>query len=261
MYPVETLRRKVSELEAAVAQVLAKPRKTAVHALRKATRKVEAQLNVIALLERQEQGFRAVRKPARKVSKQLKRIRRAAGAVRDLDVQRKLTKEAATGSRGRVQEEARTLRRKLKVEREAEGEALLGELKAHALALEPRLEELMHVLEPVARVGLSPRDLEVLAREFYQAGRLLAGREKDRAEQMHGVRKAAKVARYMAEDGAPARTVEEFEAMQESGGQWHDWLLLHETSRERLGRGSALAGLLKQKESDAKGKFEKLLAE
>ena len=49
-YPVESLRRQVSELESAVAQVLAKPRKKAVHALRKATRKVEAQLRVIALL-------------------------------------------------------------------------------------------------------------------------------------------------------------------------------------------------------------------
>lgn len=58
------------------------------HKLRTETRRVEAQ---ISLLE-QLRGLPGFRKEAERVHRQLKKLRRAAGRVRDLDIQQTLLK-------------------------------------------------------------------------------------------------------------------------------------------------------------------------
>ena len=261
-YPVEALRAQVTALEAAIARVLARPKKDAVHELRKSTRKIEAQLAVIAELAQQEPGFKAITQPAKRVAKLLGKLRKAAGRVRDLDVQRKLAKEEIErGTTKKIRKEAKELRRELKAERAVGAEALIEALKAHALKLEPELERLVEELEPVAKVGLSAVELEVLTRGWYQKRRGKAEREDRPAEQMHGVRKAAKLARYMVEDGGvAARVVKEFEALQEAGGRWHDSLTLRELARARLGKQSGLAELLEQRENATRSEFREMLA-
>jgi CHAD domain-containing protein len=260
-YPVGTLRAQVTGLDTAIAQVLARPKKDAVHGLRKATRKVEAQLEVIAALGRQEALFEAAGKPAKKVRKLLGTVRKAAGKVRDLDVQRRLAKEMTdTGTSKKIRKEAKELRRQLKTEREQEAEMLVAMLERHALKLEPRLERLLQELEPAAHVGMSAKELEVLTRGFYAARRESAEREKQPVDRMHGVRKAAKLARYMVEDGVAPRVVDEYEAVQESGGHWHDVLTLRDIAEERLGRGADLTTLLATRESEARREFEEMLA-
>ena len=259
-YPVATLSALVTSLDLAIARVLAKPKKDAVHELRKATRRIEAQLQVMAALGVQEPVFAAVAKPARRVAKLLKRVRQAAGAVRDLDVQRKLMKGLRENETDiEVRQQAKELRREWKPERKREAETLVGVLEEHALELEPRLERLLEVLDPAAKVGVSPKELEVLTRDFYGKRHRQATGGGGKAEQMHGVRKAAKLARYMAEDGAPERVVHDFETRQETGGRWHDALTLRDEARRRLGRRSRLAKLLSERESEARAEFTQML--
>jgi len=255
-YPVESLRAQATALEKAIALVLARPKQDAVHGLRKCTRKIEAQLAVMTALAPQEPGFKAISERAKRLSRQLARVRRAAGKVRDLDVQRKLANDTldAGATRG-VRKEVKELRRELKAEREQEAQRLAKLLEDHALKLEPRLERLLEELEPMAEVGLSAIDLEVLTRAYFDRRRAKADRETPGVKQMHGIRKAAKLARYMAEDGLAARVVHEFAEVQESGGRWHDALVLRNLARQRLGRRSGLAKLLEDRETGARSEF------
>lgn len=84
-YPVRVLRAHVTELEAALAVCLAEPAARAVHRLRTGTRRVEAQLLLLALLP----GLPEHRRETARLGRELRRLRRAAGEVRDLDVHRK----------------------------------------------------------------------------------------------------------------------------------------------------------------------------
>jgi CHAD domain-containing protein len=261
-FPVQSLRKHVSALEAAAAQVLAKPRKEAVHRLRIAARRIEALLEVIATLGRKEPGFAEVERPAAKVKELLAAVRRAAGSVRDLDVQRRLAKEVAEGgATKKIRSEAKALRKQLGRDRDSDAKTLVTMLEAHALELEPRLEELMKALEPVTQVGLSPVELEVLVRDWYKRRRGKAASKRKAVDQMHGTRKAAKLARYMAENGLAARVVKEFETVQETGGRWHDTMTLRDTARERVGKRSGLAEAMERREADARNEFVKLVAE
>jgi len=209
-------------------------------------------------LGRQEPGFRVSEKPVKKL---LDGVRRAAGRVRDLDVQRRLAKECvASGATKKLRREVKELREQLKEERGLEAESLLEILEEHGLKLEPRLETLMGELEPAAAVGMSAVDLEVLTRGWYQSRRSEAERETKPNDRLHGIRKAAKLARYMAENSLAARVVDEFEALQEAGGRWHDCLGLQKAARRRLGKRSGLAAVLKEREAEARSRFQGLLS-
>jgi CHAD domain-containing protein len=84
--PVQVLREHTRALEAALSVCLADPGHKAVHRLRTETRRVEAQL----VLLQQMAAIPEHRDEATALLKELKRLRRAAGEVRDLDVQRKM---------------------------------------------------------------------------------------------------------------------------------------------------------------------------
>ena len=146
-------------------------------------------------------------------------------------------------------------------DRTVEAKELVTMLEAHALELEPGLEELMKALEPAAEVGLSQVELEVLVQDWYKRKRGKADLKRRPADQMHGTRKAAKLARYMAENGLEARVVKMFETVQETGGRWHDTLTLRDTARKRVGKRSGLAELMEEREAKARNEFVKLVAE
>jgi len=167
-YPVATLRTQVTALEAAIAQVLAKPRKEAVHELRKATRQIEAQLELIGSLAARNAKYHAAVRGAKRVTKELGRVRRSAGEVRDLDVQRALTKDTIANEVGsKVRREGKDLRRSLKQERTEAAASLVKTLERHALKLEPQLEELLAQMEPLAGVRLSGPQLEKATLAWY----------------------------------------------------------------------------------------------
>ncbi len=242
----------ITALESAINRVLLKPRKEAVHRLRTSARRVEAQL---ALLEELLGGERAYRRPAkalRKVSKLLQKLRRAAGRVRDLDVQRTLAKEAVKSTRSEaMRRESQTLRQELKHRREMEAELLVATLKEHALELESRLEALVQALQPVASAQVRGSNLVGMVRVWYESRRTEAEQARDPDDRMHGIRKAAKLARYMAEQAHSAPVAREFERLQESGGPWHDALTLRDVARRTLGGKSGLAKMFA-------GRLEKL---
>ena len=85
-HPVRTLRELVTSLGAAITLVLADPKPRSIHDLRTGTRRIEAQLELLALLP----DLPRHAKPAKKAGKLLRKVRRAAGSVRDLDVQRNI---------------------------------------------------------------------------------------------------------------------------------------------------------------------------
>jgi CHAD domain-containing protein len=87
--PVEELRKQAGRLEAALSVGVATPTTKAVHELRSSTRRVEAQLELLATVK----GLPPYRPAARKVSRRLEKLRRVAGRVRDCDVQDKLLKD------------------------------------------------------------------------------------------------------------------------------------------------------------------------
>ena len=61
---------------------------------------------------------------------------------------------------------------------------------------------------------------------------------------LHTLRKSAKLCRYIAEsapdDAVLRQTAERFEAVQEAGGKWHDWLLLTQIAGRFHGRKTEL---------------------
>ena len=260
-YPVANLRGEVSALETVMAQVMARPRKEAVHRLRSTTRRIEAHLEAVEELARQEPGFRVASEDLRRVRKLLHRVRRGAGRVRDLDVARELAKMFAAGEAApEIRRQAEDLREQLKGERRRESRDLVALLKGRGLKLQPSLEQLLISLEPVAEVGMSAVELEVLTRGWYERQMKVMRTEKMRVDGLHWIRKSAKLARYMAETGLAARVVREFATVQAAGGEWHDYLNLLDLAEERLGKRSELAVLLEGRETAARSAFEALIA-
>jgi CHAD domain-containing protein len=229
-HPVLTLRDLVTDLEAVITLTLADPKRKPVHRLRTTIRRIEAQLELLALLSDLPEHAKLENK-ARKL---LRKFRRAAGRVRDLDVQRDLTQSKS--------HEAHELRRMFKEQRGEAAESLLHIVHKHQSKLTRALESLLKALEPAESVTIPATQLKRLTLNWY-ASHVPATPQRDH-RQLHDIRKAAKLARYIAESaGAPATTrlARSFESLQQSGGDWHDWLTLSRIARRELGPASTLA--------------------
>ena len=245
--PLQVLRENVTALEAAVLNCLSKPRKKSVHQLRTATRRIEAQLELLSLFDH----LPANSKPRDKALRLLKQLRRAAGQVRDVDVQRDLIAEEASPKRHpdkKLLTEARDLRRTLKRKRDAEADALLKLLKKRETKFGDVFRDLLDSLQPAESLALTEPQLITVVNDWYtqqrghQPGDTPPERDTDR---LHSIRKDAKLARYLAESAPESATTArqiaaQFEALQEAGGQWHDFLLLCEVSRDHLGKSAQL---------------------
>lgn len=238
IYPVQTLRERCTALEAAIALVLVKPRQKPVHQLRIGTRKVEAQLELLSQLALSEPALRAVRESSKRIRKLLAEVRKAAGKVRDLDVQRELIRGAAEEDvKKRIRRDAKQLRRSLKVERAEAADRLLAELRGHAWKLGPKLEKMLESMEPAVALKVPPSLVTKLVRQWYVAR--TAGEDGSQAK-LHDVRKAAKLARYMVECGVDTALAGEYENVQNIGGGWHDALKLRRTAYDNLGKHAEL---------------------
>ncbi len=229
-HPVRTLRELITSLEAAITLTLADPKPRPVHHLRTSTRRIEAQLELLALLP----DLPRHDKPARKARKRLRKLRRAAGRVRDLDVQRDLI-QSKSG-------EADQLRSLFKQQREQAAEKLLITIHKHQAKLARALEVTLEALAPAESLTLSAEHLATLALDWYAHNAPTTAKQNHR--QLHGIRKAAKLARYISESVASTATrslARTFESLQQSGGDWHDWLTLSDIAHQELGDSSRLA--------------------
>lgn len=227
-HPVRTLRELVTSLEAAITLALADPAPQAVHKLRTTSRRIEAQLELLALLL----DLPGHAKPAKTVHKLLRKLRRAAGRVRDLDVQFDLVPFQS--------DEANHLRSLFKRRRKRAAKELLAAIDQRQTKLTRALEALLEALAPAESLTLPAARLEQLILDWY--ARRAPATAKQNHRQLHDTRKAAKLARYMAESARSTRTVARtFESLQQSGGDWHDWLTLADIAQHELGDSSPLA--------------------
>jgi CHAD domain-containing protein len=269
--PLKALKEQVVALDAAMLVAVTATEVGAVHKLRTTTRRVEAQLRLMELVSG---GDKPLPLPphadeADAVRRRLGKVRRAAGAVRDLDVQTGIIALDAPqkntvhkGSPGDIaRREAKALRKHLESEREHEAARLVLVLKAEEQKLAASLRALEQALKPagrgsVAQSTLAERIDHWFSRETKALLRRPASKQETAEESLrlaveglgedglHTLRKAAKQCRYMAEsapEGSPAQAMaERFEAMQEAGGHWHDWLLLEQLSRRFHGKKAEL---------------------
>ncbi len=233
--PLETLRKHLTELEAAILLCLDNPTKKPVHRLRTMTRRVEAQLTLLASLR--VPGIHG--EEARQVGRLLKKLRRAAGKVRDLDVQDDLIAE---NTPPKAREDAAKLRDKFQQQRnKAAGQLQKGLQKYHA-KLTGTLESLFQTLETEQPPVLTSTELSRLTTHWFASN---APAPTGDNEGLHTIRKTAKIARYLAENApkqarVPRKLANEFESLQQIGGEWHDWLILSEIARDETGESSPL---------------------
>ncbi|MCU1319127.1 MAG: domain containing protein [Edaphobacter sp.] len=237
--PIQTLRDHVTHLEAAITLCRADPKPKPVHLLRTTTRRIEAQLTLLSLLPH----LPPHRKEAKKAQRLLKELRRAAGQVRDLDVQRDLIKDKTSAD---TRQDSLQLRKALKHQRTQAEADLIDTLDKHQAKLALTLESLLKALAPAERLSLPPTQLTHLTQSWFTRN---IPSTYDDPDQLHAIRKTAKLARYIAET-APnsARTARKvaasFESLQQSGGEWHDWLILADIAQDHLGKSSPLTQTL-----------------
>lgn len=231
------------------------PRKHAVHQLRTMVRRLEAQM---ALLE-QLAALKESGDQAETLRKQLRKLRQAAGKVRDLDVLRELLKSHT----GLPKKAATTLRDKLKRKREVKAVALQQKLIERLPKVAAQLEGLVQAIGTAN--GLVLPDLKLLSTvERWADARIeSASPHLFDDDELHDARKVAKSARYMAESGTPSpktrALAKHYEQLQEAGGQWHDWAELESVARQYFGKKHALTRAAGEHCSEARATYINLL--
>jgi CHAD domain-containing protein len=247
VHPITTLRDAATSLEASILLCLAVPKKETVHRLRTLTRRIEAQLELLAMLP----GLPHHEEQARNTARLLKKLRHAAGQVRDIDVQRDLIRnQAAASTNGAahpshgLRHQARHLSTTLKHQRDEAEAHLLRLLHKQRMQLPLAFEELLKTLAPAESLTLTEPHLTTLVLDIYHNSHAPSAIPQDTAA-LHEIRKRAKLARYLAES-APAsaaarRLASRFERLQQAGGQWHDWLILTDIATREFGDSAPLA--------------------
>jgi CHAD domain-containing protein len=220
----------------------------AVHAVRTGTRRLEALLSKVAEDHPQATGLQGALKGA---FKELGRVRKAAGAVRDLDVQMKLADEVADELRLRrrgavrdaITEERERLDRYLRRRRKRLGADLDAELKKSELKMARSLEQIGGEIAGLTSQG--PSLLESARRWTRETAAKMGALNETN---LHEYRKRTKAARYVAEEQEGSAAARRFAAglrrVQDVIGEWHDWALLSELAAEVLGGDAGVAEAL-----------------
>jgi CHAD domain-containing protein len=249
------------------------PKVEAVHHLRTGTRRVEATLETLA----REAGARGLGKAAEEARqrwlRQLKKVRRASGTVRDLDVHRELLADnflpaekeakpdenaadappegppvASSGEVTPLVAQARSLDAWLKSQRSDAAQTLCKTLDDHAARLLDAEQEFMAAIAKSHSIQhRAHRPAARLALEDYL--RLVDAMPHLDQENLHDFRKGAKKARYVAEsddkDPAAAAMAKAIKRVQDAIGDWHDWDVVAGEAREALhGDGAVLEAQL-----------------
>lgn len=248
-HPVQVLRETTLLLGASIRACLAHAGKEPVHQLRTTTRRIEAQFLLLSMLP----SLPPHREQADKALRLLKRLRRAAAQVRDIDVHRDLVeKEAeevpdAPPPDPELQDEARRLSRELKRKRDEHADSLMRLLKKEQAEVVLAFDDLLDALAPSESIKLTQAELMALIRGWYaqHVPPQSSAATPQSAEELHEIRKLAKLARYIAESAPESalrtrRLGAKFESLQKAGGEWHDRLLLADIAAVELGKTAQL---------------------
>jgi CHAD domain-containing protein len=209
-------------LKAAIAACLKKTSPARVHHLRSTTRRIEATLQLLVL----SAGISRIDKQSKPLQRSLRKLRRAAGAVRDADVHCDLL---AAYNRT---PDAKLLREDLTALRKKAERKLIKCLEHGQKRIEVRLHNLEAGLSPALDLNLSGAKLITVTQTWFAEN--IRGLDTQHDQGLHALRKVSKTARYLAETGidaskAAATRAARYEAAQKSLGEWHDhFLLLHE---------------------------------
>jgi CHAD domain-containing protein len=238
----------VEAFHAAVAQSVQDADAEAVHRLRTGSRRLQAMVGAVL----REHPGPALQHPAKAWLRLLKQVRRAAGAVRDLDVHRKLlehwvgkdspTAEVGDGS-SPLSKQAEQLDTWLKGERKQRAQGMQRLIRKRQQALVERQAAFAAARSSAqlasARMGSvrTPRSADIVALEdFVRAADAMPTLDE---ENLHDFRKATKKARYVAESGVMGENyssvAKAMKRIQDAIGDWHDWLCLQEEAKAVLG--------------------------
>ena len=281
-------RQTIRKLAAALRENLAKcgddPDVDPVHDTRTGTRRLQAKLeNVVRELPDGAEG-EPVRTACLAMMRLLKRIRQAAGPVRDLDVHRrlleKLMKRATRPARQNgvrngepqterplipdapdiletpeaglrvtsVEQRADDLDLWLKDHRKEVADELQSEASGLVAKFDKRLADLEAALQGKWKRRVRKKAPGVVALESF--ARLATEMQLLDATNLHDFRKGAKKARYVAELAAQGDVEAEkvgttLKKLQDEIGDWHDWLVLTDEAHAALGDpATELTGLL-----------------
>jgi CHAD domain-containing protein len=204
-----------------------------VHKFRTSTRRVETVLE--DLVPQPNHG-------TKKLLRLLRRLRRKAGRVRDLDVQMALLRGLKIARQGAQKAQ---LIRALGSDRGKREKKLVGSLDKNAVReLRKRLKN--------ACVGLAiPNGMEPLALALSRFAEVARDHSPLTQKTVHEYRIVGKRARYLIElaekDPESEAVVKELKRMQDVVGNWHDWLTLTERAEELFGgvKDSALVAALR----------------
>ncbi len=251
--PSSTFEKLSIELAEALFACRADPAVRAVHSLRIAVRRIEALLHAMAEDHPQAQRLQI---KTRKALRQLKKVRRAAGPVRDLDVQRRLIAEIISkASASRSVEGQKSLGRegsRLDARLHRRRKESAAKLTSVVRKAEPKLERSLGALAETM-AGWHPLSLLNLARRLVLRSSLHL--EHASPEALHVYRKQAKAARYLAEmetTSTPAqRLAKALKRVLDAIGRWHDLLLLVEGTKAVLGKQSTLVEAIRKERERA----------
>ncbi|MEO6029039.1 MAG: CHAD domain-containing protein [Candidatus Binatia bacterium] len=218
----DPLAARAEELVGRIKEVAAKPKPRAVHQLRTTIRRVETLISAS-----EAEPSRA----ARKLQKQLDRIRQRAGKVRDADVHLTALATLARMSNPESFAEIRSALEKSRMKREKKLRRVLDDERDRGI-----VKRLRRV------VGRAVGDVTVLvgdvARVLVRFDHALTAATPLGATSLHAFRIETKRLRYLAEV-APgpeaARAVKQLKRVQDAIGAWHDWLTLAERAARALG--------------------------
>lgn len=244
--PVTVFLQQSATLKAAIDDCLKDSKPKPVHKLRTSTRRIEATLELLTVSTDLH-----IDREARPLRKALRQLRRAAGAVRDLDVHRNLLKTCKrTADTKRLDDE-------LSTSREKAARKLAQALESHQKKIRKSLSTLEVALKPALDFDLSGKELTNLTKGWFAKSACSLDPEHD--DQLHSIRKAGKTARYIAETGAEtskaaAALAARFERAQQTLGSWHDYLLLLDEAQTSLPKESSTTEQIYKKTTDLRQK-------
>jgi len=251
--PVLTFLRHSLLLKAKMAECLDEPKPKAVHQLRSSARRIEATLELLVATA----DLPSVPKKSKELRQSLRKIRRASGKVRDIDVHRSLLVPYKTIADAALMEKFLNTARKTKVRK------LQRRIVEDQEDILRALDQLETAIASVADVNQSGGNLVQAAQSWLATA--VRGLNLEHDDDLHSIRKACKTARYIAEIGgqtskAAAKLAARLNDVQQTTGAWHDCLLLLDKANAVLRNDSPLiekiqteAGRLRlQAESKAK---------
>jgi CHAD domain-containing protein len=188
--PVVALLRHFAILQAAFDACLDAPKPKPVHKLRSTARRIEALLELL----KSSAKLTDLKRSSKAFSRSLRKIRRVAGDVRDLDVHLELVRGPKAGSI------ADPLVRDLSAAREKAVGRLQRRIERDREDLRSSLDELEIALVPAIDLVLSGAELAKAARGWL--GDALRDLDPRKDDELHTIRKTCKTARYIAEVGS-----------------------------------------------------------